>query len=180
MGEKKSVSSNVRVVTGTKDKKKEAYFDYGLLTVLVFLICFGLVMLYSTSAYSAMVDYGDSMHYFKRQLVFCVAGFLVMFVVSRINYHYYVKWGKYIYFVSVFAMALVQTPLGIEVNGAKRWIRLPFDQQLQPSEIAKIAVILFIPVLICKLGTEIKVFSNTIRVFLWGAFYARLCISSYG
>ena len=46
------------------------FFDYNLLTVLISLICFGLVMLYSTSAYSALVTQGDSMYYFKRQIVF--------------------------------------------------------------------------------------------------------------
>ena len=170
MGQKRFANSNVTVVAGTENKKKTMYFDYGLLTVLVFLVCFGLIMLYSTSAYSAMVDYGDGMHYFKRQLVFCVAGFIGMYVVSRINYHYYIKWAKYIYIISVIAMALVQTPLGIEVNGSKRWIMLPFDQQLQPAEIAKIAVILFIPVIICRMGTEIRIFSNTMKVFLCGGF----------
>ena len=131
----------------TKKKKTNTvqFFDYSMLAVLICLVCFGLVMLYSTSAYSALVNYGDSMHYFKRQLIFCVAGLIGMYIIAKIDYHIYIKWAKKIYFFSIFMMALVQTPLGKEVNGARRWIKLPFDQQLQPAEIAKIAVILFIP-----------------------------------
>ena len=132
-----------------KSSRKLIFFDYSLLAELLFLVCFGLVMLYSSSAYSALVTYGDSMYYFKRQLLFCVLGLIWMFIVSRIDYHLYMKWSKALYFVSIAAMFLVKTPLGKEVNGARRWIRLPGGQQLQPAEIAKIAIILFIPALIC-------------------------------
>lgn len=148
------------------------FFDFNLLTVLIFLICFGLVMLYSTTAYSALVEHEDSMYYFKRQLFFYAAGFAGMYVVEKIDYHIYIKWAKMIYFFSIFMMALVQTPLGKEVKGARRWIRLPFGQQLQPAEIAKIAVILFIPVLICNLGKEIKTWKGIRNVLLWGGFSA--------
>lgn len=151
-----------------KRSNETIYFDYSLLAVLIFLVCFGLVMLYSASAYSALVQHNDSMHYFKRQILFCIVGFIGMYVVSRIDYHYYIKWARGIYFVAVVLMALVRTPLGIEVNGAKRWIQLPFGQQLQPAEITKIAVILFIPVLICQLGREIRTLKGMGQVFLWG------------
>ena len=156
----------------TKKKKTNTvqFFDYSMLAVLICLVCFGLVMLYSTSAYSALVNYGDSMHYFKRQLIFCVAGLIGMYIIAKIDYHIYIKWAKKIYFFSIFMMALVQTPLGKEVNGARRWIKLPFDQQLQPAEIAKIAVILFIPVLICNMGREIKTWRGIMKVLLWGGF----------
>lgn len=172
MREKSTKNTNFKIMTNRSNQKNDQYFDYGLLAVLIFLMCFGLVMLYSTSAYRALIDYGDSMHYFKRQLIFGTLGFLIMYVTSLIDYRYYIKLGKAIYIFSVFAMALVQTPLGKEVNGAKRWIQLPFDQQLQPAEIAKIAVILFIPVVICKLGTEIKTWKGVITVFGWGGFSA--------
>lgn len=156
-------------------KKKTRYFDYSMMAVLVCLVCFGLVMLYSTSAYSALIDYGDSMYYFKRQIVFCAAGFIGMWIVSRINYHFYIKWAKSLYFLSVLLMVLVQTPLGKTVNGARRWIKLPFGQQFQPAEVTKIAVILFIPVVIIKLGKDARTLKGIGRVLLWGGFSA-LCV----
>ncbi len=155
-----------------KKKRAARYFDYSMLAVLAFLICFGLVMLYSTSAYSALINYNDSMYYFKRQIMFCAAGFAGMLFVSHINYHIYIKWARLLYFFSVFLMALVQTPLGKEVNGARRWIRLPLGQQLQPAEVTKIAVILFIPVLIIQLGKNAKTWAGIGKVVLWGGFSA--------
>ena len=60
-----------------KKGKSIAYFDYSLLAILICLVCFGLVMLYSTSSYSAMMKQnGDSLYYFKRQLLFCIVGFI--------------------------------------------------------------------------------------------------------
>lgn len=164
----------------TKRKQKSTqmrirYYDYSLLAILVCLMCFGLVMLYSTSSYSAMISYNDSMFYFKRQLFFTLAGIAVIFVVSKINYHWYIKWAKFFYFVSIILMALVQTPLGKEVNGARRWIRLPAGQSFQPAEVAKIAVILFIPVLICQMGREIKSLQGIVKVLMWGGF-ASACV----
>ena len=170
------VKENKKRSTNTRVKKKEhsiAYFDYSLLAILICLICFGLVMLYSTSSYSAMMKQnGDSLFYFKRQVLFCIVGLIGMWIVSRIDYHWYFERSKFFYFISIFIMFLVKTPLGIEVNGAKRWIKLPFEQQLQPAEIAKIAIILFIPALICTMGREIKTLEGIEKVLAWGAFSA--------
>lgn len=170
------VKENKKRSTNTRVKKKEhsiAYFDYSLLAILICLICFGLVMLYSTSSYSAMMKQnGDSLFYFKRQVLFCIVGLSGMWIVSRIDYHWYFERSKFLYFISIFMMFLVKTPLGKEVNGAKRWIKLPFGQQLQPAEIAKIAIILFIPALICTMGREIKTLDGIVKVLAWGAFSA--------
>ena len=170
------VKENKKRSTNTGVKKKEhsiAYFDYSLLAILICLICFGLVMLYSTSSYSAMMKQnGDSLFYFKRQVLFCIVGLIGMWIVSRIDYHWYFERSKFFYFISIFMMFLVKTPLGKEVNGAKRWIKLPFEQQLQPAEIAKIAIILFIPALICTMGREIKTLEGIVKVLAWGAFSA--------
>ena len=170
------LKENKKRSTNTRVKKKEhsiAYFDYSLLAILICLICFGLVMLYSTSSYSAMMKQnGDSLFYFKRQVLFCIVGLIGMWIVSRIDYHWYFERSKFFYFISIFMMFLVKTPLGKEVNGAKRWIKLPFEQQLQPAEIAKIAIILFIPALICTMGREIKTLEGIVKVLAWGAFSA--------
>ena len=162
-------------MAGTRRRRKEntgpvpvRYYDYSLVAVLVFLVCFGLVMLYSTSAYTALIENDDSMYYFKRQILFCGAGVVIIYVVSRINYHWYIGKAKAIYFFSLFLMFLVKTPLGKEVNGARRWIRLPMGQQFQPSELAKIAVILFIPVLICKMGKECRSLQGVVKILAWG------------
>ena len=147
----------------TREKEK-LYYDYDLLLVIIFLMCFGLVMLYSSSAYSAQVDYKNDMFFFTRQAMIGIIGFIVMFIVSKIDYHLYGAYAKELFWFSMFLMALVQTPLGKTVNGARRWIRLPGGLSLQPAEFTKIAVILFIAyeiLLTDNLSTAIIVFAIT-------------------
>lgn len=139
----------------TREKEKP-YYDYDLLLVIIFLMCFGVVMLYSSSAYSAQVDYRNDMFFFTRQAMIGIIGFIVMFIVSKIDYHLYGAYAKELFWFSMFLMALVQTPLGKTVNGARRWIRLPGGLSLQPAEFTKIAVILFIAYEICLLGQKAK------------------------
>lgn len=139
----------------TREKEK-LYYDYDLLLVIIFMMCFGLVMLYSSSAYSAQVDYKNDMFFFTRQAMIGIIGFIVMFIVSKIDYHLYGAYAKELFWFSMFLMALVQTPLGKTVNGARRWIRLPGGLSLQPAEFTKIAVILFIAYEICLLGQKAK------------------------
>lgn len=172
---------NVRQISRPRPKKAQArpkkktkvqYFDYSMLAVIIFLVCFGLVMLFSTSAYSALIQHGDSMYYFKRQIFFCALGFAGMYVASKIDYHKLAPYAKKLYWFSVFLMALVQTPLGKEVNGARRWIRLPLNQQFQPAEVTKIAIILFIPLLLCMMGKQINSLQGIVKVLIWGGFAA--------
>lgn len=164
-------SSLGRVISAARSRtaQQEDYFDYDLLLVIVFLMCFGLVMLYSTSAYEADVDFGNDLYYFTRQALIAGVGFVVMFVVSKIDYHIYGAFAFEIYIFAMFMMALVQTPLGLEFNGARRWIQLPGNQTLQPAEITKIAVILFISYELCRLGKKAYTLAGIIRVLVFGA-----------
>ena len=152
-----------------KKGDKVHYFDYSLLAIVIFLMCFGLVMLYSTSSYDAQLELGDSMYYLKRQGIFSVLGFGIMLAAAKIDYHWFAKFAKLLYWVAMVAMLLVLTPLGKEFNGARRWLAMPFNLTLQPSEITKIAVIVFIPLLICKMGKHIKNMKVLAKIFAWGA-----------
>ena len=107
------------------------YFDYNLMLVIIFLTCFGLIMLYSASAYSAQADFQDDMSYFIKQAMISAGSFGVMLIVSRIDYHVYGAFSFEIYVFAMIMMALVQTPLGTTINGARRWIQLPGNMTLQ-------------------------------------------------
>ena len=145
------------------------YFDYDLLMILVFLMCFGLVMLYSTSAYSANADFGNDMFYFSKQAIISAVSFVFMLFVSKLDYHVYGAFSWQIYYISLFLMLLVKTPLGVEAYGSRRWLQLPANMTLQPSEIAKLAVILLIPYEICRLGPKIQSKKGLERVCAVGA-----------
>ena len=154
-------------------RKKIEYFDYNLLAVLIFIICFGLIMLYSASDYNSQAaNNGDGMYLFRRQAMVTAGSFVVMLVISKIDYHLYAPFAKIIYYISIFLMVLVRwSPLGLEANGSKRWLGIkdtPF--QMQPSEVAKIAVIIFIPYIICQLGKYLKTSAGMTRVLVYGGF----------
>lgn len=143
-------------------KNQESFSDYTLLFIVLFLLAFGLVMLYSTSAYDANLTYNDSAYLFRKQIFSTLAGLVVLFIVSHLPYHLWERFAVIGYGVSV-ALVLLIIPFGIEANGAKRWLRV-FGISLQPAEVAKLAMILFLAYLICKMGRNIR----TMKGFLVG------------
>ena len=95
----------------------------------------------------------------NRQIMGVCLGLIVMFIISFIDYKWILNLYWPLYALNI-VMLLAVLVFGTKVNGARRWLRLPAGQQLQPAEVAKIAVILFIPVLLChqKDGNEIEKF----------------------
>ena len=141
-----------------KKNKSEYYFDYSLLFIILFLLGFGLVMIYSASSYEAFLDYkGDSAHYLKRQLISGIIGLIFMTVVANVNYHFWERFAVLGYFVSLASLFVVLTPLGISSHGATRWFKIPgIPFQVQPAEIAKLCMILFLASMVCKLGKNVR------------------------
>lgn len=162
-----------------REKKRAAfqprYYDFNLVAVVILLVCFGLVMLYSTSAYIAQVKYGNDMNYFAKQAAISLVSIVLALVISKADYHILYYTGRMVYIVSVILMVMVKiTPWGVEVNGAKRWLR-PFGitaLQFQPAEVAKIAAITFIPCLIIRMGKEIQTKMGFVKLMAWGVVLA--------
>lgn len=140
-----------------RKKQAEYFFDYTLLFIVLFLLGFGLIMVYSTSSYeasmSASLNY-DEAYYLKHQAGATVLGLVAMMVVSRIPYHFWEPFAIPGYLASAVLIALVMTPLGITANGATRWLNLGVS--VQPAEIAKLCMILFLASFICKIGKGIR------------------------
>ena len=116
--------------------------DYTLLIIVLFLICFGLITLYSTSAYNGQVKFADPGYYFKKQLFATILGIVAMLIVSRMDYHIFGKFAFYAYLLSL-ALSGAVLIFGDSYNGSKRWLSLG-PVSFQPSEFAKLAVILFL------------------------------------
>ena len=138
-------------------KKDEYFFDYSLLFVVLFLLGFGLVMIYSASFYDASTSKSfnnDAAYFLKKQAFSSALGIVAMFVVAFIPYRFWERFAVLSYGVSAVLIVLVLTPLGIEANGARRWLNLGIS--VQPAEIAKLAMILFLASLICKMGRAIR------------------------
>ena len=142
--------------------EKTDYYDFNLLAVVILLICFGLVMLYSTSAYEAQTNLKihDDMYYFRRQGLISLGALVVAVVLSRVDYHRLIKVAGFVFIAAFIMMVLVKTPFGVSYNGARRWLKL--GVQFQPSEIAKIAVILYLPVVAIRMGSKIETWKGTL------------------
>ena len=146
---------NIRMLKGRN--REEHFFDYSLLFVVLFLLGFGLVMVYSASSYDASTSKSfqyDAAYFLKKQAFASVLGIVAMFAVAFIPYRIWERFAMLGYITSAVLILLVLTPLGIEANGARRWLNLGIS--VQPAEIAKLAMILFLASLICKIGKGIR------------------------
>ena len=117
------------------------YFDYPLFGIVLGLVLFGLVMVYSTSSYRADELYGDSTYFAKRQLVFELVALVGMFLVSKIDYRRYARYSKYFLYVAIALLVLVYI-IGSASHGSTRWIYIGAFG-FQPSEFAKLALIVY-------------------------------------
>uniref|UniRef100_UPI0040564848 FtsW/RodA/SpoVE family cell cycle protein n=1 Tax=Acetatifactor sp. TaxID=1872090 RepID=UPI0040564848 len=149
-----------RVAQGSRKRRKEQseyYFDYSLLFIVLFLLGFGLIMIYSASSYEAFTDFGDAAYYLKKQAVAIVVGLAAMIFMANVPYHFWERFYGLGYIVSVILIFLVLSPLGVEANGARRWIRIPgIGFQIQVAEVAKLCMILFLAVMVCKMGKAVR------------------------
>lgn len=127
-----------------RKQQSEYFFDYSLLFIVLFLLGFGLIMIYSASSYEAYDTYGDAAFYMKKQLVANIIGLVGMIIIANIPYHFWERFAMLGYVVSMILIFLVKTPLGISSHGATRWIGIPHTGfNLQPAEVAKLCMILF-------------------------------------
>ena len=147
-----------------RKKTKKSYFDYSLMFLIIFMLAFGLLMLYSTSSYNAAIEFGDSTYYLKKQVKSTLLGLAVMFIVANIDYHKLTWAGIVGYVTSLILIALVLSPLGNEVNGARRWIIIG-GMSIQPAEVAKLALIMLLALVINNRRQNIRKLGVTARIF---------------
>ena len=132
--------------------------DLPFLMLVLLLTGIGLVMVFSSSFASAYYYKPDPLFYFRRQLIYAVLGIALMYLVSKQNYQILRALSIPLLLISVVLLVLVLSPLGVEINRAKRWLKTFFitGPTYQPSEIAKIAVIVFFAARLSKRNTEKK------------------------
>ena len=129
-----------------------------LFSVAVILISIGIVMIYSASSIYAWERYKDGFFFLKRHIVFVLIGTFFMFMVMSMDYSRLRKFAKPLLFVSIFLLLLLLVPgLGREVSGARRWLRFKFIS-FQPSELANLAVIIYVADFIARKDKLIRTF----------------------
>jgi len=145
-----------------KKNKPLRYYDYSLLFLIIFLLCFGLVMLYSTSSYYGFTRFDDSAYYVKKQLFATSLGIVAMFVVSMIPYQWWMKWATFGY-IAAFILCVAVIFVGREAKGQSRWLQIG-PLSFQPSELAKLAIILFLATIIYKAPKGLGDWRNLLKI----------------
>ncbi|MCR5418485.1 MAG: putative lipid II flippase FtsW [Lachnospiraceae bacterium] len=138
-----------------REKRVVHFFDYTLLLLVLFLLLFGLVVLYSVSSYEANIKFGDGAYYLKKQIIATALGLVGMIFATVIDYHVWNKLALWVYIFSLATVCLIPTSLGREYNGARRWLEIG-GVSVQPAEIVKLGVIIFVAALITGIGRGIK------------------------
>lgn len=137
-----------------RQQKGESFMDYSLLFIVLFLVGFGMVMVFSSSSYEANLKMGDSTSYLRQQLFASILGLVAMMVVANIPYHFWERFAVPAYIGSVVLILLI-IPFGHSSGGATRWLYIA-GISLQVAEVAKLGMILFLASLICKMGKNIR------------------------
>ena len=147
-----------------RSNNKKGHYDETLLTVVIILVAVGLVMLYSTSSYNGEVKFHDPYYYLKKQGFATFIGFLGMVIVSRVDYH---RWAVLAIpgYLAAIALSVAVMLFGDEYNGSKRWLSLG-PVSFQPSEFAKVAVILFLACLVTKYVKRMDKFRTLVLMML--------------
>ena len=139
------------------------YFDYGLLVMVMLLFAFGLVMLYSTSAYMATLKHDDSLYFLKRQMFAAGLGAVAIVAINIIGYKVLARFAWPLYYLALFLCTLVIFK-GTALNNSSRWLYIG-GISVQPSEIAKISVIVLMSFLISRHAKDLKNNANVLRMF---------------
>ena len=154
-----------RTIKKTKNRNSfwvNGKMDLTFLFLVVGLLVTGLIMLFSASAPYASHYYSNSYHFISRQFMFAVGGFILMLIVSKIDYHVFKKFVWVITGVSIALLILVLV-MPETKEGFKRWLNLGFIQ-FQPSEVAKFALIVLLSFLISKNYKKMKDFKFQITL----------------
>ena len=132
-------------------KTKQKPFDFVLFITVLIMLAFGVIMVLSASSPSALSESGNSYAYVTTQAVSAILGIILMLIISKIDYKFYAKFYKIAYWFSIVILLAVLIPgVGKSSGGATRWINLMGVTTFQPSEIVKIALIVFYAVFLSK------------------------------
>ncbi len=118
-------------------------YDRWLFIDVIILMLFGLLMIYSSSSVWSTYKFGNSFHYFIYQGVFILISIILIIIISKINIHYYYEWATKLLLIATILLILVLIPgIGIIRNGSRSWFGIG-GLGIQPSEFAKLALIIF-------------------------------------
>jgi len=143
---------NGKRVIDRQERMTHAQTDYVLIIVVAALSILGLMMVYSSTFDMAYLAYGNQNYFFHRQLIWMALGTIVIVVLARIDYHLWERWAVLLMAGTLLLLGLVLIT-GSEKFGAQRWL---LNGSMQPSELAKVSVVVYIAAWIASKGEKIR------------------------
>lgn len=135
------------------------YYDYPLFTGVMILLSLGLTMVFISSTVIAGSQFEDPYFFVKRQTAYALAGVAILALGRSLDYHFYRRWVYVFLLLALLGLILVFVPgLGARVRGAARWLRLG-PLTLQPSEFAKLAMVIFLAYSLSRKQEKMKYFA---------------------
>ena len=131
--------------------------DAWLLIIVLTLLCIGVVMVYSASAFQAARDQGDASYYFQRELMWTILGIVAMLLTLRVDYR---QWRRFslIGMLVILPLLVIVLKFGVNVYGASRWLSLGSFFSFEPSELTKLVLALYIADWLARKGDQVGTF----------------------
>lgn len=150
--------------------------DRPMFIIILIMICFGSVMVFSSSYASAFVSKGDSFYYIKRQILWVAVGMLAMFIAIRFDYLWLRKFTVPAFIVTI-GLLLVVLLYGLASGSAQRWIGVG-SFTIQPSEVAKLTVVLMLAMYIARNQERITNYKNFRQASIYGIIIPYIILGS--
>lgn len=156
---------------------KKNVFDLPLVLITAALIIFGLIIIYDATPVAALRDFGDKLYYFKNQLTWATLGSFALLFLAFFDYHKLIRMSPvFLAICTLFLLAVLIPGIGTKVYGARRWINFA-GFTFQPSEITKVALVLYETAIISKFEKfKISIKDAAVVIFLPAVFVAGLVL----
>ena len=164
---KRSTGTGTAGVRNRTAVRRPHAMDYSIVFLVIFLVGFGLVMVYSTSSYRGSLYMNDAAYWLKRQAIFAVIGVIAMFFVARIDYHFWKsrKWLLPLYYWGTILLLIFTLVFAAVSHGSRRWLTIG-PLSFQPSEAAKVSLILIFAIYISRNVKQLRTWKGIIKNFI--------------
>ena len=162
---RRASSASKRTGTHAAPKPKQKRFDTAFLIIILILLAYGVIMVFSASYPAALQKTGNSLRFISQHVLYVAVGIAAMLLISRIDYRLYRRFAYIIFGIALILLILVAIPgVGRVLNNARRWIYIgPIG--FQPSEIMKFAVIVLFSHLIAHYQSRMNTFKQGVLPF---------------
>ena len=171
----KQRAATVQAITAEEQEKLDALemhlprvagkVDAWLLIIVLTLLCIGIIMVYSASAFQAARYQGDASYYFQRELMWTILGLVAMLLTLRVDYRHWRRFSL-VGMLIILPLLVIVLKFGVNVYGASRWLALGSFFSFEPSELTKLVLALYIADWLARKGSQVGTFLYGLAPFI--------------